>query len=62
MAEEKLRVTMIAYRCDVCGKGEMLPTGAMHEILGKKLFVHKCVKCGQGMNFDRTYPSLAKPE
>lgn len=47
----------VDYVCDVCKKGRMRPTGIILERL-PPLYVHKCNKCGQGMNLYCTYPTI----
>lgn len=59
MPEELQRTTILVYRCDVCKKGQVLPTGEMYD---GRLFVHKCEKCGQGLNLEKRYPVVLLPK
>lgn len=61
MPEVTRRATVVSYLCDHCGKGDMVATGEVRTPIDRKMLVHRCEKCGQGVNLDKKYPFI-KPE
>lgn len=45
----------IKYICDICCKGDMLPTGRNEWSASPPAFEHVCNKCGQKANFTEKY-------
>lgn len=55
-APGNVKVVLIKYICDKCGKGQMQETGT---VLGTypERYVHKCDHCAEEISFDSvTYP------
>lgn len=58
MAEEKYKVNTyeIDFKCDVCGKGYMRPTGRVYPTYPMQ-YSHRCNFCGAEMeSYEHAYP------
>jgi uncharacterized Zn finger protein len=54
-----IRQEEVAYICDTCGKGEMIPTGECLTSFPPQ-YPHKCNACGAIQTFSNiTYPYVA---
>ena len=58
--KKEAKTILVNYECDVCG--ELMKSTGSVKLVFPPLYEHRCPKCGEEINLDKSYPTTEYEE